>query len=115
MLLRKPQQRILQSNALRDSLHPILEELKDEKGGFNIFRRYRISHLKAMGCPSELEHFWSGHAHTHVSERYNEPSREYRLDWAEKIGMGFKVLPAGSSKTPSVGVLGLPIRFRKTA
>ena len=43
---------ILQSNALRDSLHPILKELKHEMGGFNIFRRYRISqHEENAGSP----------------------------------------------------------------
>jgi len=44
-----------------------------------------------------LEHFWSGHAHTHVSERYTKllQDRDYRLEWAEKIGMGFN-LPARS-------------------
>ncbi len=36
---------LLQTNTLRISLHPILEQLEHVKGGFNIFRRYRITHL----------------------------------------------------------------------
>ena len=60
-------------------------------------------------CPDFLQHFWSGHASTHVSERYTKllKDREFRLQWAEKIGMGF-TLP-----TPSSGLRGLLIPFRK--
>lgn len=88
---------ILQTDILRDSLHPILKKLDHVKGGFNIFRRFRITELKKSDCPDALQHFWSGHAPTHVSERYTKllQDRDYRLGWAEKIGMGF-VLPAVS-------------------
>jgi integrase len=84
---------VLQSNTLRDSLHPILEDLQHAKGGFNIFRRFRITHLKKSDCPEALQHFWSGHAQKHVSERYTKllTDREYRLDWAERVGLGFSV------------------------
>jgi hypothetical protein len=34
---------LLQANTLQDSLHPILKKLKHEKGGCNIFRRYRAT------------------------------------------------------------------------
>src|SRR5215472_15605772 len=37
---------LLQSNTLQDSLHPILKKLEHVKGGFNIFRRFRITKLK---------------------------------------------------------------------
>lgn len=84
---------LLQSNTLQDSLHPILKKIGHEKGGFNIFRRFRITHLKTSDCPAALEHFWSGHAPTHVSERYTKlvTDREYRLEWAQKIGLGFEL------------------------
>jgi len=62
---------LLQSNTLQDSLHPILKKLKHEKGGFNIFRRYRITQVQKSGCPAALRHFWSGHAAGHVSEPRN--------------------------------------------
>jgi hypothetical protein len=66
-------------------------------GGFNIFRRFRITELKKSECPDALQHFWSGHAPTHVSERYTKllQDRDYRLEWAGKIGMGFE-LPSRS-------------------
>ncbi len=83
---------LLQSNTLQDSLHPVLEELAHAKGGFNIFRRYRITHLQTTECPEALRHFWSGHAQNHSSERYTKllEERDFRLEWAEKIGLGFE-------------------------
>jgi hypothetical protein len=92
---------LLQSNALSDSLHPALEAIEHVRGGFNIFRRFRITRLQKTECPEVLRHFWSGHAPKHVSERYTKlrEEREFRLEWAEKIGLGFE-LPA------SIGQLG---------
>jgi hypothetical protein len=86
---------MLQTDILRDSLHPILKTLEHEKGGFNIFRRYRLTHLEKSDCPDTLKHFWSGHAPKHVSERYVKllKDREFRLDWAERIGLGFSIGP----------------------
>ncbi len=93
---------LLQSNTLQDSLHPILAGLEHVKGGFNIFRRFRITHLEKSDCPDALKHFWSGHAQKHISERYVKllGERQYRLEWAERIGLGF-TLPS------SVGLPGL--------
>ncbi len=93
---------LLQSNTLQDSLHPILAGLEHVKGGFNIFRRFRITHVEKSDCPDALKHFWSGHAQKHISERYVKllGERQFRLDWAERIGLGF-TLPS------SVGLPGL--------
>lgn len=84
---------LLQSNTLQDSLHPILASLDHIKGGFNIFRRFRITHLEKSDCPDALKHFWSGHAPKHVSERYVKllADREFRLEWTERIGLGFNL------------------------
>ena len=97
-----PAAQLLQSNTLRDSLHLILTKLNHVQGGFNIFRRYRITYLEKSDCPDSLKHFWSGHAQKHISERYVKliEEREYRLEWAERIGLGFKI-------PTSVGLLGL--------
>src|SRR6266699_1243072 len=75
---------ILQTDILRDSLHPILKKLELVKGGFNIFRRFRITELQTAECPKPLQHFWSGHAQTHVSERYIKLLRDRDLS----VGMG---------------------------
>jgi hypothetical protein len=100
---------LLQANTLQDSLHPILKKIEHEKGGFNIFRRFRITQLETAECPKALQHFWSGHAPIHVSERYKKllKQRDWRLEWAEKVGMGFE-LPV-----PSVGLRGLLVQFPK--
>lgn len=94
---------LLQANTLQDSLHPILKKLEHVKGGFNIFRRFRITHLEKSECPDALKHFWSGHAQKHVSERYTKllGERQYRLDWAERIGMGFSVGKPGKLQVVS--------------
>jgi integrase len=55
----------LQSNFLRSSLYPILEELKIEKQGFqgfHGFRRFRVTHLESNCVPPALLRYWTGHA-----------------------------------------------------
>lgn len=101
---------LLQTNTLQDSLHPILAKLQHVKGGFNIFRRFRITHLEKSDCPDALKHFWSGHAQKHISERYVKllGERQFRQEWAERVGLGF-TLPS------SVGLLGLPHMVPKVA
>ena len=101
---------LLQANTLQDSLHPILNYMAHDYGGFNIFRRFRLTHLVKCGCPIELKHYWAGHAPKHVSEHYTRlaEERDYRLMWAEKIGLGFE-LPNWAKKA-SFGQL---LQFRK--
>jgi hypothetical protein len=74
-----------------------------------IFRRFHLTHLEKSECPEPLKHFWSGHAARHVSERYVklDQDRDFRLMWAEKIGLGFE-LPGAK-----VGQLGQLLQFRK--
>jgi hypothetical protein len=94
---------LLQSNALSDSLHPTLKAIQHVTGGFNIFRRLRITRLQKTECPEVLRHFWSGHAPRHVSERYTtlRGERDFRLGWAEKVGLGFELpLPIGQLGQP---------------
>jgi integrase len=82
---------LLQSGILMYKLHPLLRKLNLPKGGFNIFRRFRMKHIDLSPCPKSLQHFWSGHAQTHISERYVHllGDRALRVEWAEKLGMGF--------------------------
>jgi hypothetical protein len=99
-----------QSNVLNRNLHPILNYIAHpEIGGFNIFRRFRRTHIDMSDCPEALKHFWSGHAQTHVSERYIKllQNRDFRLMWAEKLGLGFE-LP-----TENLGQHGLLLQFPK--
>ena len=98
-----------QWDILKYSLHPILEKLGYVQGGLNIFRRFRITLLRTSECPDALQHFWSGHAQTHVSERYTKllRQRDFRLDWAEKIGPGFELPKAPISNLSNL------IEFRR--
>ena len=50
---------ILQTDILRDSLHPILKRLAHQQGGFNIFRRYRLTHIETTECSKSLELFFA--------------------------------------------------------
>ena len=58
----------------------------------------KVTHLQKTECPEVLRHFWSGHAPKHVSERYTKllNERDFRLEWAEKVGLGFDLpVPVG--------------------
>jgi hypothetical protein len=82
---------LMQRDILKHSLHPILKKLGLEQGGLDIFRRFRITKLETAEVPAALQHTWSGHAKSHVSEVYKKllKQREWRLRWAEKAGTGF--------------------------
>ena len=109
----------LQSNFLRSSLHPILEELGIEKQGFHGFRRFRVTHLESNCVPPALVKYWTGHAKSSdgemvrqtVTDRYIKMAKDtkFRADVAEKIGLGFDLPEA---KTVEV-VPSVP-RFQKT-
>jgi hypothetical protein len=76
---------------------------------WQFFQRFRLTHLETSGCPDTLKHFWSGHAHKNVSERYVKLAQDgdFRLMCAWKIGLGFE-LPS-----TSVGQPGQLLQFRK--
>lgn len=57
---------LMQRDILKHSLHPILKKLELEQGGFNIFRRFRITELETAEVPPALQHTWSGQAKSHA-------------------------------------------------
>jgi hypothetical protein len=81
---------LMQRDILKHSLHPILKKLGLEQGGFNIFRRFRITELETAEVPAALQHTWSGHAKSHVSEVYKKllNQREWRLRGQKKWELG---------------------------
>lgn len=91
----------LQSNFLRSSLYPLLEELGIEKQGFHGFRRFRVTHLESSCVPPALVKYWTGHAKSSdgevvrptVTDRYVKMSKDtkFRADVAERIGLGFEL------------------------
>ena len=66
------------------------DQLGLEQGGFNIFRHFRITEIETAEVPAALQHTWLGHAKSHVSEVYKKllKQREWRLRWAEEVGLG---------------------------
>jgi hypothetical protein len=81
---------LMQRNILKHSLHPILKKLELEQGGCNILRRFRITELETAEVPAALQHTWSGHAKSHVSEVYKKllKQRDWRLRWQKKQERG---------------------------
>ena len=102
------------SAVLKCSLHKILKSLGLELGGCNIFRRFRMTHLLKKGCPERLRNYWAGHGPRHISETYMklDDEREYRLEQASQIGMGFDLpgAPVGHCGHSSEKI----VAFRKT-
>ena len=81
---------MLQSNVLRDSLHPTLKKLKHVKGGLNISRRYRLTLLGKSDCPDVLKHFL-------VRARAETRFRTLRkTTWREGIPVGIGPKGSGS-------------------
>jgi integrase len=82
-----------QTNVVRRSLHPILEELGVEKTGFHAMRRFRATWLRKQRTPEDLIRFWLGHAKSSMTDGYSKLADDidYRREVAEKIGTGFTV------------------------
>ena len=82
-----------QTNVIRRSLHPILEELGVGKTGFHAMRRFRTTWLRKQRTPEDLIRFWLGHAKSSMTDGYSKLSDDidHRLEVAEKIGTGFSV------------------------
>ena len=92
-----------QTNLLRRSLHPILEELKVEKAGFHAMRRFRTTWLRKQRAPEDLIKFWLGHAEQSVTDGYSKLADdvEFRKQVVEQLGMGFVIPPyEGKPVTP---------------
>jgi integrase len=82
-----------QSNILRRTLHPILEDLDELTCGCHAFRRFRVTHLRKNGVPEDLIHFWLGHAGKTVTDDYSKlkDDLEFRKEVAVRVGLGFEL------------------------
>ena len=82
-----------QSNILRRTLHPILENLNEPKCGCHAFRRFRITHLRKSGVPEDLTHYWVGHAGKSVTDAYSKLKLDlaFRKEVAGRVGLGFEL------------------------
>jgi integrase len=93
-----------QSNILRRTLHPILKNLNEPKCVCQAFRRFRITHLREIGVPDDLVHYWVGHAGKSVSDAYSKLKLDlaFRKEVAERVGLGFELLPRTTAIGPKL-------------
>jgi integrase len=84
---------LLQSNVLRLSLHPLLNELGQSKSGAHAFRRFRTTWLRKQHAPEDLIRFWLGHANKSVTDVYCKLHEDvaFRKTVAAEVGIGFKL------------------------
>ena len=84
---------LYQSDLLRRSLHPILNELGVGKAGYHAMRRFRTTWLRKQRAPEDLIRFWLGHAKQSVTDGYSKLADdvEFRRQVAGNIGTGFDV------------------------
>jgi integrase len=97
-----------QSNILKRHLHPALQQLGyvntatgTHKAGNHAFRRFCNTFLRIRAnCPLGLYQFWLGHSEASMSALYDKIKEDnsFRLEWAEKCGIGFEL----SSVVPNV-------------
>jgi integrase len=80
-----------QSNILRRTLHPILENFNEPKCGCHAFRRFRVTHLRKNGVPEDLILFWTGHTGKSVTDDYSKLKDDlgFRKEVAIRVGLGF--------------------------
>lgn len=103
---------ISSSNIVRRHLHPALKALNfvnphtgDYKAGNHAFRRFRNTYLRNYTpCPDGLQKFWLGHAGETMTDLYDKvkEDKQFRLEWAEKCGIGFELPRFGLSFVPNV-------------
>lgn len=103
---------ISSSNIVRRHLHPALKALNyvnphtgDHKAGNHAFRRFRNTFLRNYTpCPDGLQKFWLGHAGETMTDLYDKVKEDlnFRLEWAEKCGIGFELSQLGLSYVPNV-------------
>jgi integrase len=103
---------ISSSNIIRRHLHPALKALNyvnpctgDYKAGNHAFRRFRNTFLRNYTpCPDGLQKFWLGHAGETMTDLYDKVKEDlqFRLEWAEKCGIGFELSGLGLSVVPNV-------------
>jgi hypothetical protein len=99
---------LLQSNTLQDSLHPILKKIEPEKGWVQHLSDVPHHAARDGGVPEGPTTLLVGTRTNAFSERYKKllKQHDWRLEWAERIGLGLE-LPAGPV-APYAPVIVLP-------
>ena len=95
---------ISSNNIRKRVLQPLLKQLGIPKAGLHAFRHSRVTMLRKLGTPEDLQLQWIGHSSLRTTDRYCHTNEEleYRRNAASKVGLNFLVGPNGP-KTP-VGI-----------
>lgn len=66
---------------------------RDGIPGLHSLRRFRVTRLRKVGTPGDLEKFWIGHSSKDITDLYSRLAQDvsFRKEWAEKAGMGFQI------------------------
>jgi integrase len=61
--------------------------------GFHSLRRFRVTVLRASGCPESILRVEIGHARTSITDLYDKSARNeaLRREWAQRVGLGFVI------------------------
>ena len=73
--------------------------------GFHALRRFRAQVLRRARVPEDLISLWLGHASRTVTDLYAAGLHEdlaWRKEWAERVGLGFKLGHVGPQKVVSI-------------
>jgi integrase len=75
------------------------------KGSWHQFRRFRNTWLRKSGCLEDLRLFWMGHKPSEMGEVYSKlkDDLDTRLEWSEKMCIGFKIVPMSEFKIKKIG------------
>jgi len=94
--------RPLAKDAVRHSLHRILDKLKIARGGLHSFRHGRVALLQAAGVPADLIRSWVGHATNRVTSLYAHFGETYRQAEAQRVGLFAGAPGPGGPKSVSL-------------
>ncbi len=75
--------------------------------GFHAFRRFRLTWLRKIGVPKDLERYWMGHAPEEVGDLYSKLKDDvsFRQEWAERAGLGFELVHVGTQNAGGIKVV----------
>ncbi len=110
--------------AMRNLAKMLRGSLVGLSGGFRMFRRFRAEVLRKAGVPEDLVRHWMGHAGhrdddgeftraSTVTDLYAAGTKndiDWRRQWAEKVGLGFTLVPPKEARKKSLSLAGkLPV------
>jgi integrase len=86
--------------------------------GAHALRRFRVTHLREVGCNEDILRGWLGHGRgSDVTDRYSKLSQnlELRRIWAERVGIGLDIRSATLVSQVAVRAPCAPIRSQARA